>query len=73
MIIYNSVNEESVLKDTLTQQPTFNIKQKGALKMQLAPLIILQHVSLIGSVDHKLEAMELKFCTGMSFMFLDLP
>ena len=33
MIIYNSVNEESVLKDSLTQQPNFNIKQKGVLKM----------------------------------------
>ena len=46
---------------------------KGALKLLAAPLIILRHVSPIGSGDHILAAMELKFCTGTAFMFLDLP
>ena len=49
------------------------LKKKGALKLLAAPLIILRHVSLIGSGDHILAAMELKFCTGTTFMFLDLP
>ena len=33
----------------------------------------MSHVSLVGSGDHVLAAMELKFCTGTTFMFLDLP
>ena len=42
-------------------------------KHSLGPLIfsfISSHVSLIGSGDHVLASMKLKFCTGTSFMFL---
>ena len=40
-------------------------------RLSVALLIISSHVSLIGSGDHVLAAMELKFFT--TFMFLDLP